>query len=223
MRDSVGTEDKLSSAKSIACSLLVLLAFIAVLSGAIAIVFVYESQTIWYKVGIDKTLLQAGHIAGVVALVLLFLQVILAVRPKLLVELFGVADLMRLHRINGLAILGVALGHVLFVLLPEGITNLPIGRDHWPEMIGAALFLLLATMVFFARYRDRLRLNYKRWRLSHKILGYPALLLLIVHVLFVSDTFEKNVPKVFVFLLFIGVVVVVVREKNLLEPKKKIV
>ncbi len=38
--------------------------FMIFLSGALSIPFYFESMTLWYKVGIDKTMLRGGQIAG---------------------------------------------------------------------------------------------------------------------------------------------------------------
>ena len=44
--------------------------------------------------------------------------------------------------------------------------------------------------------RDKLHLDYKIWRSIHKPVGYLAPLLVVVHALFVSDSFERLVPKI---------------------------
>jgi len=72
--------------------------FIFVVGGALSIPFVYESQTLWYKTGIDKTMLRVGKIAGLLAAVLLLVQILLGVRGKILEQLFGVRSLVLWHR-----------------------------------------------------------------------------------------------------------------------------
>lgn len=190
----------------------VLLLFTA---GALSIPFVYESTTLWYKIGLDKTVLRAGQLAGMLALVLLFIQILLAARGRVLIDVFGLAAVMRWHRLNGLLIGLAAVVHVVLVLAPEGFGNLPIGFKHWPEMVGAWLLISILFMVVSSHFRERLGLDYKKWRSIHKPIGYLVPLFFLVHVLFVSDSFDKFLPKTALLTTFvIGLGLVVLSKKN---------
>ena len=180
--------------------------FFIVIAGALSIPFLYESQTLWYKIGADKTMLRAGKMAGLLASVLLLVQILLAVRGKVLEDLLGVATLMTCHRINSIIILILACTHVALVLIPEGLGNLPLGVKFFPEMVGAALFFALFLMVFPAYFREQLRLVYVRWRAMHRFLGYTLLILLTTHVLFVSESFEQIVPRTLFCILVLGLI-----------------
>lgn len=70
-------------------------------------------------------------------------------------------------------------------------------------MVGALLLWVIAAMVISSRYREKLKLNYKRWRTIHKPLGYMAISLVVVHVLYVSDSFEQTAPRSALVVLFI--------------------
>ena len=177
--------------------------FFIFLIGAVAVPFYFESMTLWYKVGIDKTLLRAGQLAGMVALVALFFQIVLAVRGPVLESLFEVRHLIRLHTANAMIILLLALAHVLLVLLPEGLQNLPIGKKFWPEMIGGLLFFIILGTTLSSTFRKQLQLDHRRWTVLHIVLGYLAIILLVTHVLFVSDSFE-NYFLAALFLFFSG-------------------
>jgi predicted ferric reductase len=177
--------------------------FLFVLAGALSIPFVYETQTLWYKTGSDKTMLRAAQLAGLLAGALLFVQILLATRGKFLTRLFGGATLMRRHRTNGIIISLLALGHAILVLAPEGLTNLPIGKKYWPEMVGILLLGIVLSTAILAYFREKLALDYKRWRAIHKLLGSLTILLLTIHVLFVSESFAHNIPKfALIFLVF---------------------
>ncbi len=184
-----------------------------VISGALSIAFVYESQTLWYKIGRDKIILRAGQMAGLLTAVLLFMQILLAARGKLLQRLFGIAALMRWHRGNGIGIFLLATCHVLLVLIPEGLTNLPIGLKYWPEMVGMLLFCMIVAMVISALWRKQLRLNYQRWLIVHKLSGYLVVAFVALHVLFVSDSFEHTVPRTALFACLVGMVLAVIVSK----------
>ncbi|WP_169309139.1 ferric reductase-like transmembrane domain-containing protein [Desulforhopalus sp. IMCC35007] len=178
------------------------LIFLLALACALSLPYLYESQTLWYKIGLDKTLLRLGQISGMIALVLLFSQIVLAVAGRFLEKSFGLKNIMAWHRANGLLILFFAVLHVLLILVPEGLENLPIGFKFWPEMVGALLFWIILAMVISSRYRQALHLDYRRWRAIHKPLGYLTPVIIVVHVLYVSDSFSHNVPKTILLLAF---------------------
>jgi len=169
--------------------------YLLLVCGALTIAFVYESTTLWYKIGMDKTMLRTGQLFGLLAAVQLLFQIILAVRGKFLEELFGVATLMRWHRVNGIAISLFAMCHVALVTVPEGITNFPIGKKYWPEMVGVVLFFVILSMAVSSHFRQQLGLVYAHWRVVHRIFGHSALVLVTVHIFFVSDSFRESVPK----------------------------
>jgi predicted ferric reductase len=169
--------------------------FALVVLASLSIAFVYESQTLWYKTGLDKTMLRAGQMAGLTAFPFLCIQVLIGVRVKLLDDLFATAALMRFHRLNSLFVCLLALCHANLVLIPEGITNLPIGKEFWPEMVGGTLLLVIVTMVVSSHFRQQFGFSYQAWRAVHRLLGHGVLVLAAVHVLFVSDSFRRPVPK----------------------------
>jgi len=195
--------------------------FMFVVGGAFSIPFVYESQTLWYKVGLDKTLLRAGKIAGLLAAILLFVQILLGARGKNLEELFGVASLVMWHRVNGVLVLVLALCHVTLVLIPEGLANLPIGLKFWPEMVGAALLVIILSMVVSSHLRQRLGFVYARWRKFHKLLGYSALALIGVHIFFVSESFEQVVPRTALVTVVAVVLAVLFQVKHAAYKKRQ--
>lgn len=184
--------------------------FILALASAIGLPFFYESQTLWYKIGLDKTMLRAGQLSGLLALTLLFTQVLLVVGGPFLQKAFGLKHLMNWHRAGGVLIVVFALIHVFLILFPEGLANLPIGKKFWPEMVGSLLLWILVAMMISSRYREKLKLNYKRWRSIHKPLGYLATLLVVIHVLYVSDSFEQAVPRNTLLVTFVLVLTRVV-------------
>jgi predicted ferric reductase len=163
--------------------------------GACALPFFYETQTLWYKTGWDKILLRAGHVFGMLALVSLLLQLVLGSRGRILEESFGIAAVMRWHRLNGVLLPLLALLHVTLVLLPEGLANLPIGAEFWPEKVGMVLVLAIFWQALTSSLRQRLGLDYRRWRVGHRLIAYLALLLVTVHILFVADSFAQGLPR----------------------------
>ena len=198
----------------------VILVFLVVLCGALSIPFVYETQTLWYKIGLDKTMLLGGQVVGLLAAVLLFVQILLAARGNFLKKLFGIDAVMRWHHTNGLIVSLLAISHGALILIPEGVSNFPIGLKYWAEMVGTLLLAIILSMVISSQLRQKFRLDYKRWKSIHKLLGYLALIFLAIHVLFVSESFEQFVPKVALLTIFVGVVVSVILSKKSADQSK---
>lgn len=188
-------------------------AFLLVVSVFLSIPSYYQTTTLWYKTGADKVMLLAAHYLGLLGLILLYLQIILAARGRLLEQLLGPAQLLRWHRINGVVLLVLAACHILLVLLPEGLANLPLGKKFWPEMVGGLLFVLIALLVGSSYFRETIRLSYQSWKFLHRPAGYLAMLLVTVHVLFVSESFEQTIPRIQLLALFSLTVVWTVRVK----------
>jgi len=183
------------------------------IGGALSIPYVYETQTLWYKLGMDKTILRAGQMAGLLSAIMLFVQVLLATRGKFLKHLFGVAALIRWHRNNGLVVSFMALSHVILVLAPEGFANLPIGMKFWPEMVGGLLLLCVLFMAIFSQFRQKLGLDYRRWKAVHQPLGYLIIIIVGIHVLFVSESFQYTLPRTALIVTIIGVLGAVIVSK----------
>ena len=177
--------------------ILVITGIILFLAAALAIPVYFETTTLWYKVGIDRTMLKGAQFVGLFTFVLIYIQVVLSTRGQFLEQTFGTAALLKLHRGNGIMIAFMAMCHVFLVLAPEGLANLPIGKKFWPEMVGAALLLVIILIAVTSIYRQKLRLDYRTWRRYHRLFGYLVIVILSIHALFVSESFEKTVPRLF--------------------------
>lgn len=182
---------------------LILIGMVLLLAAALAVPFLFPTETLWYKAGADRLMLLTAQLAGLLALVLLLVQILLALRPKAFEQTFGVATLLRWHRGNGVLLAGCALVHVVLVLAPEGLGNLPLGWKFWPELLGAFALLCLLTTVTLSWWRSALHLPYQGWRLLHRVIGYLLPALLTAHVLFVSESFAGGLPRL---VLLVGMV-----------------
>lgn len=175
-------------AKNLLAMALVLLALTS-FYWALSLPFILETKTLWYKTGSDRLIYLGGQIAGMLAMVLFFWQIGLLVWGRVLKGVVATATTAKLHRILGPAVACTALVHAFLILLPEGLTNLPMGRRHWPEMVGMALLLVLLSTVIISLLRSRLAMSYPRWRFYHRLSGYLAIWLVVLHVAFVSESF----------------------------------
>jgi DMSO/TMAO reductase YedYZ heme-binding membrane subunit len=196
--------------------------FALAIAVVLSVPFVYESQTLWYKVGMKKSMLRTGQMAGLLALLFLFVQVLLGARVKLLEKVFGAAALMRYHRANGLLVCFLAFSHAGLVLIPEGITNLPLGWKFWPEIVGGFLLLMILILAVSSQFRQQLGLPYPGWRAVHRLLGYFALCLVPVHVLFASESFARGVPKATLLLALAAAVSWLVQTKMAARRKQQV-
>lgn len=81
------------------------LSFGLLVAAAVSIPFFYPTQTLWYKSGIDKFVLQLGQAAGLLGMLFLCGQIFLALRPRFLERIVGIAKIMAMHRANALIII----------------------------------------------------------------------------------------------------------------------
>jgi predicted ferric reductase len=79
------------------------------------------------------------------------------------------------------------------------MTAIPISFRYWPEFVGVFLLLMILGVVGVAILRPRLNLAFDRWRIMHQWAATTVFVALFVHVLFVSETFAKGLPRVLVF------------------------
>lgn len=175
----------------IVCVLLLLF-----LTGVFTIPFLYESPSIKYKIGFDKTLLRTGKLLGLGAAALLLLQLLLGARLKMLDRLFALPRIWAWHRINGYLIALLALLHPVFIMWPEDFTLPPLELEYWPQAVGLLLLILIGGQAAVSRWRSKLGIVFQRWRQIHGYVGGLVILLLVVHILFVSETFEAGVPRI---------------------------
>jgi predicted ferric reductase len=165
----------------------------------------------WYKIGIDKGLLRAGKMLGIFAGMLLLLQLPLAGRLKLLDRLFSLPGLVRQHRYHAWIIALMALLHPLCVSIPEDRLLIPLEMRYWPEWIGVALLSLIVLQFVASQWRKRLKITFHTWMRFHRVAGVLAAALVIIHVLYVSETFEtEGLPRAAVLIaagVFAGVAV----------------
>ena len=166
------------------------------LAGALTIPFAFESPSMWYKFGIEKTSLRAGKMLGLTAGLLLFLQLPLAGRLKFLDRIFSLPGLMRQHRMHAWVIAILALIHPLCVLLPEGRLIVPLEMRYWPEWIGVVLLVFILSQFVVSQWRQSMGLAFHTWMRFHRIAGLLVAGLLVVHVLYVSESFsEDGLPR----------------------------
>ena len=172
---------------------------LVILAGAISIPFYFESTSILYQFGINRTLLRSGQMIGLTAACLVMLQSVLSTRIKLLDRIFALNNLMIVHRIGGMAIAGCALIHPVLVFLPENMTHIPFSFRYWPEYVGLFLMVMIVGIVGVALIRSKIGLAFHQWRIMHQWATFVAGAALFVHVLSVSESFKSGPPRTAAF------------------------
>ncbi|MBS3780421.1 MAG: hypothetical protein KGY41_08505, partial [Desulfovermiculus sp.] len=100
-----------------------------------------------------------------------------------------------IHRYFGLVILGLICIHPVLVQLADDMLFIPFQLRYWPEFTGLFLAFLLLGMVLGALWRIPLGLPYHWWWRLHRVTAVVVPVVLFIHVLNVSETFEDGFPR----------------------------
>ena len=192
-----------SSQNRVLLGTLVVLLAMLLLAGGWSIPFNFESFSILYKFGKLKMYLRYGKVIGITIALLLFFQVVLASRIRILEQVFSAKSILILHRINGTVIGCLVAAHPVLIKASDNFTPYTFGKKYYPEFVGIGLLFVVLTVSLTAVFRNLLKMDYSRWRLLHRIGATMVLLLIPGHVLFVSDTFKSGgVPRVAALAIF---------------------
>jgi predicted ferric reductase len=187
----------------------VIMPVLVLLAVTLAIPFYFESPSMWYKLGFEKTSLRIGKMLGLGAGLLILIQIPLAGRLKVLDRSYSFPNLMRQHRWHAWIIVVAVLVHPLCILLPEGKLMVPPEMRYWPEWIGVGLLAAILAQFISSRWRKRLKIAFHFWLPTHRVLGLLITTLLIIHVLYVSETFiDAGPPRLGVQIAALGTALV---------------
>ena len=199
----MSTTRSLTLKRRVILGLLVVLLVMLLLAGGWSIPFQYESFSILYKFGKLKIYLRYGKVIGITIALLLFFQVLLASRLKVLEQIFSVKILFMLHRINGIIIACLIALHPVLIKASENFTPYTFVKKYYPEFVGMGLLFVLLCLFVTAIFRNFFKIPYKRWRLLHRLGATTALLIIPGHVLLVSDTFKSaGLPRSAAIIIF---------------------
>jgi len=188
---------------------LIILALL-LLAGGWTIPFSFESFSILYKFGLQKTLLRSGKVVGISIVLLVFYQLLLASRFRVLEQVFSARQLFSAHRLNGRLIAGLVLSHPLLIKASENFTPYTFEKKYYPEFLGIALLGVLLLLSLTAIFKGFFRLPHNTWLLLHRSSATLVILLLPAHILYVSETFKSGIPNyagVVIFCLNLALVI----------------
>lgn len=177
------------------CILLTLL----MLSGGWTIPFVFESPSLYYKFGLEKTLLRSGQILGITVAVLVFFQVLLASRIKFLDRIFSLTRIYGFHRVNGIVIAFLALCHPILVIASDNFTFFPFEKRYWPQFLGVGVLTFFLVIVTTANWRLLFGFAFHIWMRFHRLATISIIPLMFIHILYVSGTFKAGPPHTLAF------------------------
>jgi predicted ferric reductase len=177
-----------------------ILAALFLLAGAWVIPFVFESSSILYKFGMDKLLLRSAKIFGLTAAVMIFYQVLVMSRFKMISSIFPLKRLYMFHKVNGVVLAFFVLFHPILIVFSENFTFFTFEKKYWPEWLGSGLLVFFLFVILTAIWRNRLAWAYKTWLRWHRFSSMAIVLVMLVHIFFVSDTFASGLPRQLVFI-----------------------
>jgi predicted ferric reductase len=134
---------------------------------------------------------------GFVGLTQIAIQFVLIARFKRVTAPYGIDIILRYHRQIALVAVAAILAHPLIIVIenPARLKLLnPLG-GNWASRVALASVVALLAIVVTSVFRERLKIDYERWRFAHLALGIAAIVLAQVHVsmagLYVNTTWKQ--------------------------------
>jgi predicted ferric reductase len=159
---------------------------------------------------------------GFVGLTQIALQFLLIARFKRMTAPYGIDIILRYHRQIAVVAVAAVLLHPLIIVIdnPSRLKLLnPLG-GNWASRFGllavAALLITLVASVF----RERLRLNYERWRGMHIALGVTAVAAAQTHVS-LAGLYTNTVWKQAVLIAMAAVMIGLILYLRVLKPARQ--
>ena len=152
----------------------------------------------------SSALVALGSLAGLSAAYIILSQFLLQSRLPLIEAPFGRAKLVRVHRLNGYAIIIVLYIHASFLIIGYSLANHlnPVAQDlqflkSYPYVLWSSIALTLFTLVVALSISIvRRHLKYESWYYVH-LITYVAVLLAFKHQLAVGLDFLSPNAQVF--------------------------
>ena len=173
---------------------------LAGLGAGICVPFFFESQSLYYKFGLDKALLQWGKAAGLAAAVLMVYQIVFVSRFRILETHFTRKRLWAAHKTCGKLIALLVTLHPVLILGSDGFAFFPLEKRYWPEFSGIFLWVLILGIVGVSVFQNKLPVSYKTWQALHRTGVLVAVYLVFIHAGFVSESFGSGFPGAGLFL-----------------------
>jgi predicted ferric reductase len=125
---------------------------------------------------------------------------------------YGIDIILQFHRQLALIAIAAILVHPLIIVIdnPSRLKLLNPLSGNWASRFALLSLLALLAIAVTSIYRERLKLDYEYWRLSHLLLGVVAVVFAQLHVSMAglyTNTFGKHAIWVLMAVAMVGVVV----------------
>jgi predicted ferric reductase len=122
-----------------------------------------------------------GKACGVVAGLLILVQLILAAKLASLDRVYAANRVLALHPWTGTTALALAILHPFLVYAPKNVETGVLRWELWPQVLGAGLLFSLGMAAAVAMRRGWLRLPYHRWAPLHRLGGVALAIGVFIH------------------------------------------
>jgi predicted ferric reductase len=110
-------------------------------------------------------------------------------------RIFSQKRLLAIHRFNGFLMTLLVLVHPVLIKGSENFTAYTFASKYYPEFVGIGLMVVILTVSMVAIFRERIGTTYGTWLFWHRFGATMILLIVPLHVLWVSDTFKGGLPR----------------------------
>lgn len=156
---------------------------------------------------LNDAVLGISRLIAILAAILLPLQLILIGRVKWVETVFGLDKLSRLHRVNGLVILGLILAHPFLTTLSYSIVNQTnfvaqyfgfVTSGYGDILFASFGFAILLGTIVWSLSIVRRKLKYEWWYYVH-VFNYLAIALIFLHVHEITENSDSLLWPAFWF------------------------
>lgn len=175
------------------------------------VLWLFEQRYYSTSINLNNSLYYFGQISGILSIVFISFSFLISTRNKFVEEIFGGLDKMyRVHMYTGVLSFSFILSHPIFLAInsvdtPEFFRSffIPYANNSEALNFGIIGFWIFIILLFFSSNK---KLSYLVWKLIHKFIGLP-LLLISVHVMLSGQSKEYFAMEVWIFFwLIIGIV-----------------
>jgi predicted ferric reductase len=149
---------------------------------------------------------------GFVGLTQIGVQFLLIARFKRVTAPYGIDVILRYHRQIALVAVGAILLHPIILVIdyPARLKLLNPLSGNWASRFALLSLLALLLIVISSVFRERVKLDYERWRMLHLILGVSAIVFAQLHASMAGlyiNTAWKQAIWIVMAALFVGFVI----------------
>ncbi|HUF27714.1 MAG TPA: ferric reductase-like transmembrane domain-containing protein [Gemmatimonadaceae bacterium] len=136
---------------------------------------------------------------GFVGLTQIAVQFVLIARFRRMTAPYGIDVILQYHRKIAMVAVALILLHPTIIMVENPSRSVmlnPLG-GNWASRAALVAVLALVTTVVVSVFRERLKLQYERWRFFHLVLGVVALVFAQIHVslagLYINTTWKQAI------------------------------